>query len=584
MSRIEWTRYTGEDIESVVAMFISGDHPAAERITPSIGDGGIDVLVKTDKTRVYQVKKFAGPLSASQANQVKKSVDRLCADPRVKDLQVDEWHLVMPWDATLETKKWVTEYVTGKGLPEPIWDGLTQCDFWASKYPHIVDYYLGGNAERIREMALSMVQGLRLKNIREEDVQSRDFSVFADELRETTEILNREDPFYSYGIHVEPQFKTPDRKDVREELTNIKPGVVLSTLMGDGQVSVRIDVYVKNQVASQLNPLKINVVMTAKRESEEETAIQDFKKFGSPMELSTGVSGSATFPGGLGGDFENASVMVFPVSDIHEEEREQRLVLFDEEDCLIDSLVFQREYTTTGVTAGDLGPRGMESRLIDDCGVLEVRLRFDVDEQTSGMAATVHPPHGKLAIDVLPVLRFYQKMKAPNTLTFAPRFGPIPDLREPLMERDANITDLWVDVAEALKLIQEHTAQRLHFPNLERMEEKSILEVLRAGTLLQGQTLTERMTLVATDHDSTVSDEVRTLTMLVPWRIELQGVSVNLGYLAYVFSGSLHQRDQELEGGRYDVWGVDDSKVLVRVLSEEEKKALPDVPALGGSS
>jgi len=100
MSRIEWTRYNGDDNESVVAMFISGDYPAAERINPSIGDGCIDVLVKTDKTRVYQMKKFAGPLSTSQANQVKKSVDRLCTDPRVKDLQVDEWHLVMPWDAT----------------------------------------------------------------------------------------------------------------------------------------------------------------------------------------------------------------------------------------------------------------------------------------------------------------------------------------------------------------------------------------------------------------------------------------------------------------------------------------------------
>ncbi|WP_248761450.1 hypothetical protein [Pseudarthrobacter sp. SSS035] len=584
MSRIEWTRYNGDDIESVVAMFISGDYPAAERINPSVGDGGIDVLVKTDKTRVYQVKKFTGPLSTSQANQVKKSVDRLCTDPRVKDLQVDEWHLVMPWDATLETKKWVMEYVTGKGLPEPIWDGLTQCDFWASKYPHVVDYYLGGSADRIREMALSIVQGLRLKNIREEDVQSRDVAGFADELKETVAVLSREDPFYSYGIQVEPQFKTPDKEDVRAALTNIKPGVVLSTLMGDGHVSVRVDVYVKNQVALQLNPLKINVVMTAAPESEEATAIQNFRKFGSPMELSNGASGSSAFPGGLGGEFENASVTVLPASDNAEGERELRLVLFDTEDRQIDSLVIHREYTTTGIPTEGQGPRGMESRLTDHNGILEVLLRLDVDEQTSKMATMAHPPHGKLAVDVLPVLRFYQKLKAPNTLTAAPRFGPISDVRQPLMERDGSIADLWVDVAEALNLIQEHTAHRLRFPDLEHVEEKLIREVLRAGALLQGQTLTERMTLVATDHDPTVSDETTTLTMLVPWKIELQEGPVDLGYLAYAFSGSLRERDQELEGGRYDVWGVDGSKVLVRVLSEEEKKALPDIPILGGGS
>lgn len=584
MSRIEWTRYNGDDIESVVAMFISGDYPAAERINPSVGDGGIDVLVKTDKTRVYQVKKFTGPLSTGQAKQVKKSVDRLCTDPRVKDLQVDEWHLVMPWDATLETKKWVTEYVTGKGLPEPIWDGLTQCDFWASKYPHVVDYYLGGNAERIREMALSVVQGLRLKNIREEDVQSRDVAGFADELKETVAVLNREDPFYSYGIHVEPQFKNPDREDVREALANVKPGVVLSTLMGDGHVSVRVDVYVKNQVALQLNPLKINVVMSATPESEEATAIQNFKKFGTPMELSTGVSGTSTFPGGLGGEFENAGVTVLPAFDIPEGERELRLVLFDTEDRQIDSLVIHRKYTTTGIPTEDQGPRGMESRLSDHHGILDVLLRLDVDEQTSQMATMARPPHGKLAVDVLPVLRFYQKLKAPNTLTAAPRFGPISDLRQPLMERDGNIADLWVNLAEALNLIQEHTTHRLRFPDLDHMEEKLILEVLRAGALLQGQTLTERMTLVATDHDPTVSDEARTLTMLVPWKIELQEGPVDLGYLAYAFSGSLSERDRELEGGRYDVWRVDDSKVLVRVLSEAEQKALPDIPILGGGS
>lgn len=581
MSRIEWTRYNGDDIEALVAMFISGDYPTAERITPSQGDGGIDVLVRTDKTRVFQVKKFTGPLSTSQANQVKKSIDRLCADPRLKDLQVDEWHLVMPWDATLETKKWVTEYATAKGLPEPIWDGLTRCDFWASKYPHVVDYYLRGNAERIREMAMSMIQGLRLKDIRKEDVQSRDIASFADELKDTAAILNREDPFYSYGIQIEPELKKPDRDDVREALMNVKPGVVFSTLMGDGRVSVRVDVYVKNQVALQLNPLKIDVLMTAKPESEEAAAIEDFVKFGSPVELSTGVSGSSNAPGGLGREFENAGVAVLPASEVPEADREIRLVLFDADDRQIDSLVIHRDYTTTGFPSGDKGPRGMESRLVDHHGILDVLLRLDVDEQSSTMATTAHAPHGKLAVDVLPALRFYQRLKAPNTLTVAPRFGPIPGLRQVLTARDKNIADLWVDIARALTLIQDHTAHRLHFPDLKNTEEKKILEILRTGALLQGQTITERMTFIATEHDATVSDDVRTITMLVPWKIELPEGAVDFGYLAYAFSGSLHERDQELEGGRHDVWTVDDGKVLVRMLSPEQQKALPDIPTLG---
>lgn len=584
MSRIEWTRYNGDDIESLVAMFISGDYPEAERITPSKGDGGIDVLVKTDKTRVYQVKKFSGPLSSSQAKQVKKSVDRLCSDPRVKGLQVDEWHLVMPWDATWETKEWVTDYVTKKGLPEPIWDGLTQCDFWASKYPHVVDYYLRGNAERIREMAVSIVQGLRLKDIRDEEVQSRDIAAFSDELKETVAMLNREDPFYAYGIHVEPQLKTPDRDDVREALTNVKPGVVLSTLVGDSRVSIRVDVYVKNRVALQLDPLKINMVMTAKLGSEQAVAIENFRKFGSPMELSAGVSGSSNFPGGLGGEFENAGVTVHPASAISDGDRELRLLLFDESDRQVDSMVVRREYTTTGIPSEDKGPRGMESRLTDAHNVLEIILRFDVDEQTSSMAITPRAPHGKLAVDVLPALRFYKKAQAPNNLTAAPRFGPVPDLRQALMPREKNVADLWVDVAAALSLIQEHTAHRLLFPELEKMEEQAIREILRAGALLQGQTLTEHMALIGTDPDPTLPDEVRTVTFLQPWTLELQEGTVNLGYLALAFSGSPHLRDHELDGARYDIWSVDEGKVLLRWASEEEQKALPAVSVQGADT
>lgn len=577
MTRVEWTRYNGDDIEALVAMFISGDFPAAERITPSVGDGGIDVLVKTDKTRVYQVKKFTGPLSSGQEKQVKKSIDRLCTDPRVADLQVDEWHLVMPWDATLETKKWVTEYVTEKGLPEPIWDGLTQCDLWASKYPHVVDYYIHGNAERIRETALSIVQGLRLKNIREEDIESRDIAAFADELKKTVEVLNQEDPFYYYGIHVEPQFKTPGIEDAREALANIKPGVVLSVVQGNGQVSVQVDVYAKNAVAFQLDPLKFNVVMTVRSGSEEAAALQDFVKFGSPLELPSGVSGSSALPGGFGKEFKDAAATVIPSGPISAEDRELRLVLFDPDNNQIDSLVMHRKYTTTGIAQEDLGARGMESRLTDDHAVVELLLRLDLDEKTSRMSTRIHDPQGQLAVDVVAPLRFYRKMKAPNVLAVAPRFGPIPDFREILPESESDIADLWGDVAEALSLIQEHTAYPLHFPNLWDLEEISIQEILRVGFLLRGGTETLDSSHFATSHDPAVSDEAETITMLLPWKITLQEGVVDLGYLAHAFSGSLYKRAHQLQDGLYDVWSVDGG-VLVRTLSDEERKALPDIP------
>ncbi|WP_144444954.1 hypothetical protein [Corynebacterium striatum] len=53
MGRIEWSRYSGEDIEHAIAMFIASEDQYAEKISPSRGDGGIDILVRYPRTIVY---------------------------------------------------------------------------------------------------------------------------------------------------------------------------------------------------------------------------------------------------------------------------------------------------------------------------------------------------------------------------------------------------------------------------------------------------------------------------------------------------------------------------------------------------
>lgn len=66
MSRVEWTRFSGEDVEATVAMLINIEHPDSVRIKPSKGDGGVDILDRTagpDGTDVvYQVKRYTAPL------------------------------------------------------------------------------------------------------------------------------------------------------------------------------------------------------------------------------------------------------------------------------------------------------------------------------------------------------------------------------------------------------------------------------------------------------------------------------------------------------------------------------------------
>lgn len=576
MSRVEWSRYNGDDIEALVAMFVSAEFPEAERITPSSGDGGIDVLVKTDKMRVYQVKKFHGPLTSNQKTQITDSVDRLASDPRVAHLTVDEWHIVMPWDPTLEAKTWLTEYVLDMGLPAPIWDGLTRCDLWASTYPHIVDYYLHGNAERIKQAALNVVHGLRLKEIADQDIENFDASVIAKELRETTEFLNDEDPFYAYGFHIEPRSSLPEKEELLEALNRSKPGVVMSTQWGTARMSVQIDIYPKNRVALEIQPIKFKVTISPDPESPGATAVEHFIKYGSPLDLPPGsVTGNSVAPGGLGGVIENAALVVLPAGEVAEQHQDLRLLVFDPEGIQIDSLVLHRDYITSGAPT-DAGPRGRESRLSDATGIFQAVGRFDVDSQTHVLNFHLDRPDGKLAVDILPVLHFYRSLRAPNTLTVAPRFGPVPSTREVMPEDDGDRESslLWHDIAKSLTLIQNHTPLRLHFPNLSDMEEESITSITRTGALLSGQTAHYKVGSLATIHDPEMPDTSGSTVLLLPWEVSLPEGTVDLGYLAHAFKGALVGRATESPRGLLDVWSVQENELIVRMLTEDERKAL----------
>jgi hypothetical protein len=69
VARVEWTRIEPGDIEQVVAILLCRKNPAAVRIRPSRGVGGIDILVPLDGTAteaVYQVKSFTANLTRGQ--------------------------------------------------------------------------------------------------------------------------------------------------------------------------------------------------------------------------------------------------------------------------------------------------------------------------------------------------------------------------------------------------------------------------------------------------------------------------------------------------------------------------------------
>lgn len=269
--RIPWTRYSGEDVESVLATFISLEERNAIKIRPSRGDGGIDLIVYLDAETVdiYQIKKFAENLKNSQKAQIENSWQELSATIAVLQVKINSWHLVMPLDPTNENLRWAKELVEPSGT-KFIWDGLSRVDGWASKYPEVIDYYFSNGKEEVSEYAVKLLSMANLPDC-------SDPVILENRLRDLCSNLDKLDPYYAYSVHVLSEY------DKRDDFCTRAPGVVMSQILvtpGSGRIA--IDVIEKTPIASMLHPLTFSVKIIAGTDEEKEQA-QNFIEYGMPF-------------------------------------------------------------------------------------------------------------------------------------------------------------------------------------------------------------------------------------------------------------------------------------------------------------
>ena len=269
--RIPWTRYSGEDVESVLATFISLEERNAIKIRPSRGDGGIDLIVYLDAetVNIYQIKKFAENLKNSQKAQIENSWQELSATTAVLQVKINSWHLVMPLDPTNENLKWAKELVEPSGT-KFIWDDLSRVDGWASKYPEVIDYYFSNGKEEVSEYAAKLLSMANLPDC-------SDPVILESRLHDLCSNLDKLDPYYAYSVHVLSEY------DKRDDFCTRAPGVVMSQILvtpGSGRIA--IDVIEKTPLASMLHPLTFSVKIIAGTDEEKEQA-QNFIEYGMPF-------------------------------------------------------------------------------------------------------------------------------------------------------------------------------------------------------------------------------------------------------------------------------------------------------------
>lgn len=269
--RIPWTRYSGEDVESVLATFISLEERNAIKIRPSRGDGGIDLIVYLDAETVdiYQIKKFAENLKNSQKAQIENSWQELSATTAVLHVIINSWHLVMPLDPTNENLRWAKELIEPSGT-KFIWDGLSRVDGWASKYPEVIDYYFSNGKEEVSEYAAKLLSMANLPDC-------SDPVILENRLRDLCSNLDKLDPYYAYSVHVLSEY------DKRDDFCTRAPGVVMSQiLVTPGAGRIAIDVIEKTPIASMLHPLTFSVKIIAGTDEEKEQ-VQNYIEYGMPF-------------------------------------------------------------------------------------------------------------------------------------------------------------------------------------------------------------------------------------------------------------------------------------------------------------
>ncbi len=269
--RIPWTRYSGEDIEMVLAAFISKEVRDAIHIRPAKGDGGIDLIVwlSEESVDVYQVKKFAENLGSSQKSQIVASWDRLQKTLAKDQFSLHAWHLVMPLDPTPDNLAWARKMVDPSGA-KFVWDGLARVDGWAAVYPEIVDYYLDGGKKEIDEGIERILSLSGLDNCRDPA-----------KLREKIFSLGKHldaDPFYSYSL------KVLSGCDKSDDLAIETPGLVMREILkspnGDRIV---VDMIQKTPLATFLSPIKFSGTVKAATEGEKRQ-LRDFIDFGAAFD------------------------------------------------------------------------------------------------------------------------------------------------------------------------------------------------------------------------------------------------------------------------------------------------------------
>ncbi|OKX81681.1 restriction endonuclease [Corynebacterium glutamicum] len=540
MSRVEWSTLSGEDVESVVALLLNRQHPAAVRITPSQGDGGVDILHRDGDGRgmavVYQVKKFSTKLTSNQKSQIEKSLSTLLSDDRWKDLNLTIWRLVLPLDPLPEEELWFQGLLADKKIRGE-WLGLSHVEQLAAKFPDVVDYYLHGHrerlAEKLKEMVTLLAPSQGVEGITAKDSIPR---------LQTAISALQNDPFYSFSISVgEGAPPSLDRRSV----PNLVFCAGFAPVSGSGDWAI-VDIVARSADSTKLSPISISGVFEARKGTKEASELDDFISFGIPFN-STDFTGELIAPGGFGGAITSGVASISTVAT-KSKDTPLRLGITSPEGIMLGEVDIDLVRSSQGV-------KGLH------VSYEEVNRIFTIDltmHYTDPESRTITSPYrqdvkfqlhlevciGKPVGLIEPIFAFLAECRPPNFGTIGDRYiWPSSASEVSFLALLNSDEKLGLEIQRSarwlhdLSVIQQHTTQTLIVPEFDKVTDSQMAHWSGVAKVLSGESAIYKLKPNSRIHleyseEAGEFDERFIKTPIKVWHFG-EVIEVGMGYISF---------------------------------------------------
>jgi hypothetical protein len=285
-------------------------------------------------------------------------------------------------------------------------------------------------------------------------------------------------------------------------------------------------IYQRSAQSLDERPIPVDVTFKFEDGSPEKQAFELWKKFGKPFEASADVK--IDLPGGLGTQAEDARVKVPAPGDVREFTHRMRIVNPD------GAPLAELSFTATSTVGAD--STGAWTTAIEASGTVETEGFFDISSGgKQAIEFKFHPLTGQPVTAAAPAVTFARHFQAPNTLQTAGPVGPFHDVHV-LAQAEAIVDPLIERLVQALVSIQTRTSTPLRIPDMSKFSGDDVNQILRAGRLIDGNTLVGKWRKISVDGFPEGALEVGShyeLATYVPLVVTLEGVEHVLGAVEY---------------------------------------------------